>query len=162
MNAYSEGATSIEQALVVFSGGQDSTTCLFWALKHFSKVHAITFGYGQKHSAEIECARKQKEALAQQLIQRNRELYNELIDNCTKLRTLGYDAVTSYSISPLREIRDERPKSRCIGKVSDDTKEKSTKRDGGSSIKREGLNIDKETEDEINQLFSDFFASLFN
>ena len=107
---------------------------------------------------EIECARKQKEAQAQQLIQRNRELYNELIDNCTKLRTLGYDAHTSYSIS---ETKSERPKSRCIGKVSDDTKEKSTKRDGGSSIKREGLNIDKETEDEINQLFSDFFTSLF-
>ena len=111
---------------------------------------------------EIECARKQKEAQAQQLIQRNRELYNELIDNCTKLRTLGYDAVTSYSISPLREIRDERPKSRGLGKVTDDTKEKSTKRDGGCSIKREGLNIDKETENEINQLFSDFFTSLFN
>ncbi|MGM9736594.1 MAG: 7-cyano-7-deazaguanine synthase QueC [Candidatus Cryptobacteroides sp.] len=44
-------------ALVVFSGGQDSTTCLFWALKHFAQVHTITFGYGQKHSAEIECAR---------------------------------------------------------------------------------------------------------
>ena len=100
--------------------------------------------------------------MAQQLIQRNRELYNDLIDNCTKLRTLGYDAVTSYSISPLREIRDERPKSRGLGKVGDDTKEKPTKRDGGCSIKREGLNIDKETEDEINQLFSDFFTSLFN
>lgn len=47
-----------ENALVVFSGGQDSTTCLFWALRHFKKVYTITFGYGQKHSAEIECARK--------------------------------------------------------------------------------------------------------
>lgn len=45
-------------ALVVFSGGQDSTTCLFWALKHFGQVRTVTFGYGQKHSAEIECARK--------------------------------------------------------------------------------------------------------
>ena len=54
----SKGTTIREEALVVFSGGQDSTTCLFWALKHFSKVHTITFGYGQKHSAEIECARK--------------------------------------------------------------------------------------------------------
>lgn len=106
---------------------------------------------------EIECARKQKEALAQQLIKRNRELYNELIDNCSKLKTFGYDARTSYSILPM----DEGPKPRCIGKVTDDTKEKPTKRDDGCSIKREGLNIDKETEDEINQLFSDFFTSLF-
>lgn len=46
-----------DSALVVFSGGQDSTTCLFWALKHFKTVRTITFGYGQKHSAEIECAK---------------------------------------------------------------------------------------------------------
>lgn len=106
---------------------------------------------------EIECAKKQKEALAQQLITRNRELYKELGDNCTKLRSLGYDAHTSYSIS---QIRDERPKSRCLGKIVDDT-EKTAKTNSGTSIKREGLNIDKETEDEINQLFSDFFTSLF-
>lgn len=107
---------------------------------------------------EIECAKKQKEALAQQLITRNRELYKELGDNCTKLRSLGYDAHTSYSISSLR---DERLKSRCLGKIVDDT-EKTAKTNSGTSIKREGLNIDKETEDEINQLFSDFFTSLFN
>ena len=111
---------------------------------------------------EVECAKKQKEAQAQELIKRNRELYNELLVNCTKLKSLGYDAIASYSISPLREVRNERPKSRCLEKVTDNTKEKSTKRDGGCSIKREGLNIDKETEDEINQLFSDFFTALFN
>lgn len=106
---------------------------------------------------EIECAKKQKEALAQQLITRNRELYKELGDNCTKLRSLGYDAHTSYSIS---ETKSERPKSRLVGKVVDDTEK--TAKSSGTSIKREGLNIDKETEDEINQLFSDFFTSLFN
>lgn len=105
---------------------------------------------------EIECAKKQKEALAQQLITRNRELYKELGDNCTKLRSLGYDAYTSYSIS---ETKTERPKSRLVGKVADDTKK--TAKTSGTSIKREGLNIDRETEDEINQLFSDFFTSLF-
>lgn len=45
------------KALVVFSGGQDSSTCLFWALKHFKEVHTVTFQYGQKHSKEIEMAR---------------------------------------------------------------------------------------------------------
>ena len=106
---------------------------------------------------EIECAKKQKEAQAQELIKRNRELYKELGDNCTKLRSLGYDAHTSYSIS---ETKSERPKSRFAGKIVDDT-EKTAKTNGSTSIKREGLNIDKETEDEINQLFSDFFTSLF-
>lgn len=47
-----------ETALVVFSGGQDSTTCLFWALKHFKRVSALTFTYGQKHVLEVEKARE--------------------------------------------------------------------------------------------------------
>ena len=45
-------------AMVCFSGGQDSTTCLFWAKKHFSHVEAVCFTYGQKHSQEVEVARK--------------------------------------------------------------------------------------------------------
>ncbi|OAB48190.1 7-cyano-7-deazaguanine synthase QueC [Paenibacillus antarcticus] len=45
-----------DKAVVVFSGGQDSTTCLFWALKNFSEVETITFDYGQRHKLEIECA----------------------------------------------------------------------------------------------------------
>lgn len=44
-------------ALVVFSGGQDSTTCLYWAKKHFRKVYALSFVYGQKHVKEVELAR---------------------------------------------------------------------------------------------------------
>ncbi|MDD6020702.1 MAG: 7-cyano-7-deazaguanine synthase QueC [bacterium] len=44
-------------ALVVFSGGQDSTTCLFWAKKHFERVVALSFRYGQRHEQEVELAR---------------------------------------------------------------------------------------------------------
>ena len=46
-----------DTALVVFSGGQDSTTCLFWAKKHFRRVCALTFAYGQKHVKEVDVAR---------------------------------------------------------------------------------------------------------
>lgn len=47
-----------ETALVVFSGGQDSTTCLYWAKREFKKVWALSFLYGQKHQKEVELARE--------------------------------------------------------------------------------------------------------
>jgi 7-cyano-7-deazaguanine synthase len=46
------------KALVVFSGGQDSTTCLYWALKNFAEVETITFDYGQRHLIELEAVKK--------------------------------------------------------------------------------------------------------
>ncbi|MDL2221288.1 7-cyano-7-deazaguanine synthase QueC [Parabacteroides sp. OttesenSCG-928-N08] len=45
------------KAMVCFSGGQDSTTCLYWALKHFEQVETVCFTYGQKHAREVEVAR---------------------------------------------------------------------------------------------------------
>lgn len=42
-------------ALVLFSGGQDSTTCLAWALSHFERVETLGFDYGQKHAVELTC-----------------------------------------------------------------------------------------------------------
>jgi 7-cyano-7-deazaguanine synthase len=47
--------TNDERALVLFSGGQDSTTCLAWALDRFSLVETVGFDYGQRHRVELEC-----------------------------------------------------------------------------------------------------------
>ncbi len=47
-----------KSALVLFSGGQDSTTCLYWALREFEPVEALGFRYGQKHAVELEQATK--------------------------------------------------------------------------------------------------------
>jgi 7-cyano-7-deazaguanine synthase len=47
-----------QDALVLFSGGQDSTTCLYWAKQHFRNTYALCFSYGQRHSQEVENARR--------------------------------------------------------------------------------------------------------
>ena len=47
----------MKRAVVVFSGGQDSTTCLVQALQQYDEVHCVTFDYGQRHRAEIDVAR---------------------------------------------------------------------------------------------------------
>jgi 7-cyano-7-deazaguanine synthase len=47
-----------DRALVLLSGGQDSTTCLYWAIERFGReqVSTISFDYGQRHKVELECA----------------------------------------------------------------------------------------------------------
>jgi 7-cyano-7-deazaguanine synthase len=47
--------TAPRRALVLFSGGQDSTACLAWALERFAHVETIGFDYGQRHAVELDC-----------------------------------------------------------------------------------------------------------
>ena len=46
-----------KNSLVIFSGGQDSLTCLYYAIKNYNYVEAITFDYGQKHNIELNCSK---------------------------------------------------------------------------------------------------------
>jgi 7-cyano-7-deazaguanine synthase len=53
-----------EGALVLFSGGQDSTACLAWALDRYRRVETVGFNYGQRHAVELECRAPIRAALA--------------------------------------------------------------------------------------------------
>lgn len=55
----------MNKALVLFSGGQDSATCLAWALEHFDTVETVGFDYGQRHRVELECRQRFRTALAE-------------------------------------------------------------------------------------------------
>ncbi|MBF0350298.1 MAG: 7-cyano-7-deazaguanine synthase QueC [SAR324 cluster bacterium] len=75
----------MREALVVLSGGQDSTVCLYWAKSRFDSIKTVTFDYGQRHRIEIDCARK---------IAKLADVPNEVLPINTFQR-LGGNALTS-------------------------------------------------------------------
>ena len=81
-----------EKALVVFSGGQDSTTCLFWAMKHFDEVVAVTFDYNQRHSLEIDCAKQiaKEQGIEHHIL--NLDLLNQLAPNALTRSDMAVEA----------------------------------------------------------------------
>ena len=64
MSTVSPSPLQQEQALVIFSGGQDSATCLAWALSRFERVQTLGFDYGQRHNVELACRQRLRAALA--------------------------------------------------------------------------------------------------
>ena len=87
----------MSKALVVFSGGQDSTTCLIQALAQYDEVHGITFDYGQRHREEIEIAK----ALATKL-----KLASHKVMDVTLLNELAISALTRDAIPVSHELMD--------------------------------------------------------
>ncbi|GAA4496265.1 7-cyano-7-deazaguanine synthase QueC [Pseudaeromonas paramecii] len=85
------------KAVVVFSGGQDSTTCLIQALNRYDEVHALTFDYGQRHANEIEVARQ----IAQEL-----GVTAHKVMDVSLLGELAASALTRASIPVSSQLQD--------------------------------------------------------
>jgi 7-cyano-7-deazaguanine synthase len=81
-------------ALVLFSGGQDSATCLAWALDRYETVETIGFAYGQRHAVELDCRAPLAEAIAGCRSWRARRGADHLIDIGPGLAALGETALT--------------------------------------------------------------------
>ncbi len=81
---------SDDKALVLFSGGQDSTTCLAWALERYAHVETIGFAYGQRHAIELTCREPIRQALASARLKDD-----HMVDLTATLGGLGQTAMTA-------------------------------------------------------------------
>ncbi|MDR2692330.1 MAG: 7-cyano-7-deazaguanine synthase QueC [Dysgonamonadaceae bacterium] len=82
-----------QSALVLHSGGQDSTTCLFWALRNFKEVRTLCITYGQRHAYEVVVAQK---------IAKNAGVPFQVIDACI-ISLLSDNSLTNHNLVMDRE-----------------------------------------------------------
>jgi 7-cyano-7-deazaguanine synthase len=83
-----------DSALVLFSGGQDSTVCLAWALERFGRVETIGFAYGQRHAVELDVRPGIRKALAAQSEQWRTRLGDDYILRIDSLAEISDTALT--------------------------------------------------------------------
>lgn len=94
------------RALVLLSGGQDSTTCLYWAKKEFGEVHAVAFSYGQRHQVEVRASHRIAEAAGVRSFH---------LLHVPALKEIGGSALTD-SAAPIKERKDDVPTSFVPGR----------------------------------------------
>lgn len=81
-------------ALVLFSGGQDSATCLAWALERFDHVETLGFDYGQRHRIELECRMQFRERVAQVMPEAASRLGDDHLIDLSVLGAISDTAMT--------------------------------------------------------------------
>ena len=82
-------------ALVLFSGGQDSATCLAWALSRYARVETVAFTYGQRHAVELEQRPVLFEAVRRQFPQWGERLHDDHVIALSYLSAIGETAMTA-------------------------------------------------------------------
>ena len=94
----------MSKALVIYSGGQDSTTCLFWAKNHFDSVTAIAFNYGQRHVSELTAAKQIAEQAGVPLN----------IFNLDLLSSVSHNSLTDSKMDVETDQPDHRPPNTLV------------------------------------------------
>lgn len=89
-------------ALVLLSGGQDSATCLAWALQRFARVETIAFDYGQRHRVELDCRLAVLRELRARFPAWGERLGDDHLVDLSLLRALGDSALTSERAIEMR------------------------------------------------------------
>ncbi|MES2835774.1 MAG: 7-cyano-7-deazaguanine synthase QueC [Pseudomonadota bacterium] len=87
--------TSPKSALVLFSGGQDSATCLAWALERYERVETVGFDYGQRHAVEMDARLAVRAGMVNVLPQRADRLGPDHVVDLTGFGAIGETAMTS-------------------------------------------------------------------
>ena len=95
----------MKKVLLIYSGGLDSTTCLFWALDNFKEVHTLTFSYHQRHSIEVKYSYETLK-IAQRI--KHKPVHSHYFD--IDLSKIGGSALTDLSIN-LPKQRDKQEMS---------------------------------------------------
>ena len=88
-------APPTDSALVLFSGGQDSSVCLAWALEHYGKVETVGFDYGQRHSAELTARLRVREEMQQRFPAWDGRLGEDHVIDIRAFGAIGETAMTS-------------------------------------------------------------------
>ena len=82
-------------ALVLFSGGQDSTVCLAWALDRYARVDTVGFDYGQRHAVELQCRERVREEMARRFPDWSPRLGPDHMIDIRSFGAIGDTALTS-------------------------------------------------------------------